>query len=171
VDTALYLLLEKVYTVWVGNKLRVATLLSLNVASAFNRVSHARLMHNLQKRKIPIILSRWIVNFLTDRKIKVRVTGYTQPLSIVHAGIPQGSLLSLILYLFYNTDLLESLENKGLYISVAGFMDNVNILTYGLSTGRNYKVLKRMYLVYKTWIKRHRSKFNLQKYNLIYFTR
>jgi Reverse transcriptase (RNA-dependent DNA polymerase) len=96
------------------------------------------------------MLLRWIVNFLTDRKIKVRVAGYTQPLSTVHAGIPQGSLLSLILYLFYNTDLLESLENKGLCISAAGFIDDVNILTYGPSIRRNYKVLKRMHLVYET---------------------
>ena len=96
------------------------------------------------------MLLRWIVNFLTDRKIKVRVTGYTQLLSIVHTGIPQGSPLLLILYLFYNTDLLKSLKNKGLYISAAGFIDDVNILTYGLSIRRNYEVLKRIYLAYKT---------------------
>ena len=171
VDTALHLLLEKIRTVWAGNKPRVATLLSLDVASAFDRVSHARLTHNLRRRKIPTILSRWIANFLTDRKIKVRVAGYTQPLSIVHAGIPQGSPLSLILYLFYNADLLESLENKGLCTSAAGFMDDVNILTYGLSTRRNYKVLKRIHLACETWAKRHGSKFNLKKYDLIHFTR
>src|SRR6202453_2087658 len=97
-----------------------------------------------------MILVRWIANFLTDRRIEVRVAGYTQPLSTVHAGIPQGSPLSLILYLFYNTDLLESLENKGLCISAAGFMDDVNILTYGPSIRRNYEVLKRIYLVCET---------------------
>ena len=69
---------------------------------------------------------------------------------MVYAGIPQGSPLLPILYLFYNADLLESLENKGLYISTAGFMDNVNILTYSLSIRRNYKVLKRIHLAYKT---------------------
>ena len=79
--------------------------------------------------------------------------------------------LLLILYLFYNTNLLESLENKGLCISAAGFIDDVNILTYSLSTRRNYEVLKRMHLAYETWARRYRSKFNPQKYNLIYFTR
>jgi hypothetical protein len=171
VDTALHLLLEKVHTVWAGNKPRVATLLSLDVASAFDRVSHTRLTHNLRKRKMPIMLSRWIANFLTDRKIEVRVAGYTQPLSTVHAGIPQGSPLSPILYLFYNADLLESLENKGLCTSAAGFVDDVNILTYGLSTRRNCEVLKRMHLACETWAKRHGSKFNPQKYDLIHFTR
>ena len=90
---------------------------------------------------------------------------------MVYVGIPQGLPLLLILYLFYNADLLESLENKGLCISAAGFINDVNILTYGLSIRRNYKVLKRIYLIYETWAKRHRSKFNLKKYNLIYFTR
>jgi hypothetical protein len=28
-----------------------------------------------------------------------------------------------------------------------------------------------MYLVYETWAKRYGSKFNLKKYDLIYFTR
>jgi Reverse transcriptase (RNA-dependent DNA polymerase) len=120
---------------------------------------------------MPITLTRWITNFLTDRKVKVRVTGYTQPLSTVHIGIPQGSPLSLILYLFYNADLLESLENKGLCTSAAGFVDDVNILTYGLSIRRNCEVLKRIHLACETWAKRHGSRFNPQKYNLIHFTR
>jgi hypothetical protein len=58
VDTALQLLLERIYTVWAGNKPRVVSLLSLDVASAFDRVSHIRLVHNLQKRRIPLMLVR-----------------------------------------------------------------------------------------------------------------
>jgi hypothetical protein len=50
-------------------------------------------------------------------------------------------------------------------------MDDVNILTYGLSIRRNYEVLKRIYLAYETWVRRHGSKFNPQKYDLIHFTR
>jgi hypothetical protein len=90
-----------------------------------------------------MILVQWIANFLTDRRIEIRVAGYTQPLSRVHAGIPQSSPLSLILYLFYNANLLEKLENKGLYTSAAGFIDDINILTYGLTTQRNCEVLQR----------------------------
>ena len=118
-----------------------------------------------------MILVRWIANFLTDRRIEIRVAGYTQPLSRVHAGIPQGSPLSPILYLFYNADLLEKLENKGLCTSAAGFVDDINILTYGLTTQRNCEVLQRIHRECETWAKRHGSKFNPQKYDLIHFTR
>jgi Reverse transcriptase (RNA-dependent DNA polymerase) len=117
------------------------------------------------------MLVRWITNFLIDRRIKVRVAGYTQPISKVHTGIPQGSLLLLILYLFYNANLLEKLKNKGLCTSIAGFMDNINILIFGLTTQRNCNVLQRIHLKYETWAKRHGSKFNPQKYDLIHFTR
>jgi hypothetical protein len=57
-ETALYLLTEKIYIIWVGNKPRVASILSLDVAGAFNRVSYAKLAHNLRKRKIPETLVR-----------------------------------------------------------------------------------------------------------------
>jgi hypothetical protein len=141
VDTALQLLLEKIYTIWAGNKPRVATLLSLDVASAFDRVSHTRLEHNLRKRRIPKKLVQWIGDFLKDRTVQIRIASYTQPLSKVHAGIPQGSPLSPILYLFYNADLLETLENKGLYISVISFVDNINILTFDTTTRRNCEAI------------------------------
>ena len=51
-ETALYLLTEKVYIIWARNKPRIASILSLDVVKAFDRVSHARLTHNLRKRKI-----------------------------------------------------------------------------------------------------------------------
>jgi hypothetical protein len=54
----LHLLTEKIYIIWARNKPRVASILSLNVAGAFNRVSHTRLAHNLRKKKIPETLVR-----------------------------------------------------------------------------------------------------------------
>jgi hypothetical protein len=57
-ETALHLLTEKIYTIWAGNKPRIASILSLDVVGAFDRVSHTRLAHNLRKRKIPETLVR-----------------------------------------------------------------------------------------------------------------
>jgi hypothetical protein len=57
-EIALYLLTEKIYIIWAENKPRIASILSLDVADAFDRVSHAKLAHNLRKRKIPETLVR-----------------------------------------------------------------------------------------------------------------
>lgn len=64
----------------------------------------------------------------------------TQPFD-VPMGIPQGSPLSPILFLFYNAELLEMLAGSSTNISnrtgVVGFVDDVNILVYGPTTEDN----------------------------------
>lgn len=66
--TALELLTEQVHTVWGQGKDKVASLLSMDVAGAFDTVSYECLLHNLQKRKIPGRIISWVESFLTERK-------------------------------------------------------------------------------------------------------
>ncbi len=53
--------------------------------------------------------------------------------------------LLLILYLFYNVDLLETCDNIKLQISSTKFVNNINILTYNKSTKHNCGVLNKIY--------------------------
>jgi hypothetical protein len=73
-------------------------------------------------------------DFLLGRYIEVKVNDFVLLEALMLVGIPQGSLISLILYLFYNIDLLKSYKSLRLCISIIGFMDDVNILTYSKST-------------------------------------
>jgi retron-type reverse transcriptase len=136
-ETALQQITEKVHAIWGRGGKNVASLLSLDVSKAFDRVSHVRLAHNLRKRRIPDSLVRWVIDFLSERRTEIRVNEFTLLEAPVAVGIPQGSPVSPILYLFYNADLLESCENLRLYMSATGFVDDVNILMYGESTERN----------------------------------
>jgi hypothetical protein len=170
-DTALQLVTEKIHAVWGGNTKRVASLLSLDVAGAFDRVSHARLLHNLKKRKIPERIINWVQDFLSDRSTEIRVGEYTLPESKVFAGIPQGSPISPVLYLFYNADLLDACNDLRLRTSPIGFVDDINILTYSTSTEENCAKLEHIHNACETWARRHGSKFAPEKYELIHFTR
>ena len=51
--TALELLTKQVHTVWKQSNDKVAILLSMDIAGAFDTVSYQKLIHNLQRRKIP----------------------------------------------------------------------------------------------------------------------
>jgi Reverse transcriptase (RNA-dependent DNA polymerase) len=99
------------------------------------------------------------------------VNDFVLPEALVSVGIPQGSPISPILYLFYNADLLESCKSLRLCISTTGFMDNVNILTYSESTEQNCKKLAKIHVECQKWARKHGSQFCPDKYELIHFSR
>lgn len=84
-------------------KLEVS-LLALDVQKAFDNISHHRLIHVLRTKQIPTRIVSWVKNFLENRSITVRVGHYTSTSHNIEVGIPQGSPLSPLLYLFYNSD-------------------------------------------------------------------
>jgi len=170
-DTTLQLITEKIHTVWSGTRRRVASLLSLDGEGAFDNVAHSRLLHDMKKRKVPRLLLGFVKDFLRDRRTTITIGGYTTTERSVNIGIPQGSPLSPILYLFYNADLLEACDDIKLRTSSTGFVNDVNILTYGESTKRNCRVLSEIYDRCEQWSKTHGTKFSMTKHELIHFTR
>ena len=144
-ETALELLTEQVHSVWGQGRDKMATLLSMDVAGAFDTVSHQRLIHNLKKRKIPVWIINWVESFLTDRKTTLAIYSQITNMFAVRTGIPQGSPVSPILYLFYNADLLDLCERPGTRASGIGFVDDVNILAYSTSTEENCRTLERLH--------------------------
>jgi hypothetical protein len=84
--------------------------------------------------------------YMLGRYIEVKVNDFMLLEALVLVGISQGSLISLILYLFYNIDLLESCKSLWLHTSTIGFVDDVNILTYSKSTEQNYKKLAKIHV-------------------------
>ena len=71
----------------------MASLLSLDVSKAFDRVSHVRLAHNLRKRRIPESLVRWVEDFLSGHYTEVKMNDFVLSEAPVSVGIPQGSLI------------------------------------------------------------------------------
>lgn len=78
----------------------------------FNNVSHFRLLHNLRKRRIHERTVRWIASFLADRSTVISFDASKSEFYETTTGIPQGSPLSPILYLFHNMDLVETCNQE-----------------------------------------------------------
>jgi uncharacterized protein YcbK (DUF882 family) len=89
----------------------------------------------------------------------------------IKTSIPQGSLILLILFLFFVQDLLNIINNEALRTSSFAFVDDTHILTYEDSTKRNYKTLKKIHKEYKEWLRTHSAKFAPKKYELIHFAK
>jgi ribonuclease HI len=105
---------------------RVVGALLIDVKNAFPSVSQPRLLHNLRKRRVPYELTSLIESFLTGRRTSIKCAEYTSPQSDCEVGIPQGSPLSGILYLFYNADLLDiATTHNQARLSSQGWVDDI----------------------------------------------
>ena len=77
----------------------------LDYSKAFDMVWKNGLLHKLRNLGITGKMYKWIADFLTDRKIRVRVgTSISEPVNMDN-GTPQGSILSPLLFVVMMNDL------------------------------------------------------------------
>ena len=168
-ETALELLTVQIKTIWGSGKF-VASLLLLDISGAFDTVNTIRLLDILRKKGFLGQVVRWIRAFVTNRRTTLVIQGSETEAFPVSAGLPQGSPLSLILFLFYNSELLDLCQRPKEGLSAVGFSDDVNMLAYSRSTESNCQILEAGHSRCLDWAKRHGMKFALNKYKLIHFT-
>ncbi|KAK1485910.1 zinc knuckle, partial [Colletotrichum abscissum] len=157
-EHALDQIVDRIYEAWGSGQGMVASLLLLDVSGAFDNVSHRRILHNLRKRRIDEATVRWVASFLGCRETDIHVDGFRSETYRLDTGIPQGSPLSPILYLFYNADLLDSCNETGDMIAT-GFIDDVAILAVGDSTEETCQKLQEALRKAETWALTHASVF------------
>src|SRR5579862_3633128 len=129
-EHAIHFTVEKILDAWNFSYQQVTSLLLLDVSGAFDNVSHARLLHNLQKRRIDPKVVSWIESFLKTRSTTLSFGDTNTDLLEISTGIPQESSLSPILYLFYNADLMDACNDPTINATSTGYIDDVNILVH-----------------------------------------
>ena len=82
----------------------------LDFCKAFDKVPYRRLVLKLEQYGIKGDFHLWIKNFLHDRQQRVTIGDSSSNWIPVTSGIPQGSVLGLILFLIYINDLPGALD-------------------------------------------------------------
>lgn len=77
----------------------------LDYAKAFDKVDHKLLLAKVQLYGFPSKLVRWIESFLSNRYQKVVVDGFPSVKALILSGVPQGTVLGVILFLIFINDL------------------------------------------------------------------
>ena len=91
--------------------------------------------------QIPEEYVHFIGQLLSDRRTKLKFDGFTSDWVGINNGIVQGDPLSMILYLFYNADLLEDVKKKEMKIT---YVDDINFFAEGTNFEEVYKRLHDM---------------------------
>lgn len=148
-----------------------ASLLLLDVRGAFDNVSRLRLLHNLRRCRVDHRMIALIDSFLIlrDRSTILKLQEYTAPSVPIETGSPQRSPLSLMLYLFYNADLIKACRTGD--SEAVGYVDDAFILATGPSAAKNCKTLKAIHRKAEDWARKHGSQFAPAEYELVHFTR
>jgi hypothetical protein len=97
--------------------------------------------------------------------------GYKSNVFPTHTGIPQGSPLLPVLFLFDNANLADICNPPTLPTSGIGFVDDGNPLASGKSTEDNCRTLQTVHNGCLVWAKKHGASFAPENYVLVHFTK
>ena len=132
-----------------------------------------QLIHNLKRRGIPRATVKFIQQLLSKRSTRLKFNDYTSDPIPVLNGIGQGDPLSMLLYIHYNTNLLEiptNHENE----DAKGYIDDIELIAIGEDFEETTNRLKHVMTGPNgglAWSKGHNLKFEVSKSAIMHFTR
>jgi hypothetical protein len=170
VDHAIQPILVCVHRAWGEGK--VASMLLLDVAGAYDNVSYDRLIANMEGMSLGD-LTPWVRLLLTGRRTRIKLpNGYISEAFETLTGIPQGSPISLIHFLLFNAPLVRACTQNPWHgqSEAYGWADDVCIVAISNSYEENIWLLEKALQKADKWAKKHAARFAPDKFELPHFT-
>ncbi|KAI3041711.1 hypothetical protein CBS147353_11868 [Aspergillus niger] len=133
------------------------------------RPSRQPLLQRIKARGIPEDLLRWVEAFCSERTATIQINGQLSEIhSLPQAGLPQGSPLSPILFLFFNADLVQrQIDSQG---GAIAFVDDFTTWVTGPTAQSNREGIEAIINEALDWEKRSGATFKADKTAIIHFT-
>ena len=140
----------------------------LDVEKAFDNVWHNGRRYKIFQLDLPTKITRWLSDFLVGSIIQVKVNSFFSNQINPKAGVPQGSVLSPLLFLIYVNDLPTPHHKQN---SLSQFADDTAQWAFSLNVRLAAKFLQQDLLNLAMWCAKWRTKLNPKKTKVIIFSR
>ena len=137
---SLRLLVDTVKAAWWRKQ--VISALILDIEGAFPNAVTVCLLHILRKHRIPERYVVFVNSMLTGCKNRLKFNDYLSEWFHLDNGIMQGDPLSMILYLYYNADLLDIVQ--GWHGFCLGYVDDMALVATANKFTDSHRILNSM---------------------------
>jgi hypothetical protein len=96
-----------------------------DIEKAFDQTPHRGVLTTLKEHKCPDYIGKWLSSYFSERKFVVEVDGVISDEKSIHAGVPQGSPLSPLLFSIYVNDIGNILDRHDINFGL--FADDLSI--------------------------------------------
>jgi ribonuclease HI len=133
------------------------TLALVDFSRAFDKVWHIGLAHKLLRAGIPNCYVWWIRQFLSDRRACVRLNGVCSRQRVFRTGVPQGAVLSPLLFLVYIDDIVDNMPRD---VDVSLYADDIALWASGPTINAASRKVQAALLVVEQWARRWKLPIN-----------
>jgi hypothetical protein len=164
----LHLLTHKIKDAW--RKRQVTVVLFLDIEGAFPNAVTSKLLHSLRKRGIPQEIITFIETMLNGCGTTLRFDDHMSDPLRLDNGIGQGDPLSMVLYQFYNADILGIPRES--YKAAEAYVDDTILIATAKTFTDAHAILDDMMTRPNgmiAWSKSHNSPIEYSKLALIDF--
>lgn len=138
----------------------------LDLTKAFDTVDHNILQKRLEDMGIRGSGLKLFVNYLTDRRQRVRINNVVSNQLLITKGIPQGTVIGPILFLIYINSIVNTISNG----SIISYADDTVLIFQGNSWDETYKKSENGVSRVQAWLNQSLLSLNAEKTKFMTFS-
>ena len=148
-------LVDEIHQTFDSKKPLEVRVVFLDISKAFGMVWHDGLIFKMRQNGISGNLLKLFQNYLSNRKLRVVLNGFSSDYSSIDSGVPQGSFLGSLLILIYINDLEKNIKSN-----VKFFADDTMLLSVVNNPAISANELDHELKVISQWAYQWKMNFN-----------